>query len=123
MGPGLAANARRVLGYHILGMKPLMTSQAQKSTWDLVFGTAFPEKILDATQIAELTGTDENFLINKVGVHQRHVLGEGEQALDIAESALKSALEAAGLQAADLQCLIFVTQNPDYVLPQSSSLL
>ena len=91
--------------------------------WDFVFASALPETILDAKQIAEMTGIDEGFLIKKVGVHQRHVLAEGEQALDLAEAATRKALERANLQAGDLDGLIYVTQNPDYILPQSSALL
>ena len=101
----------------------MSSSSAATDGWTFVFGSAYPEKILDASQIAEMTGIDETFLVKKVGVHQRHVLSEGEQALDIAEAATQKALAKANLQATDLDGLVFVTQNPDYVLPQSSALL
>lgn len=100
-----------------------MSPQSADSGWRFVFGSAFPDKVVDARQISEMTGIDENFLINKVGIDRRHVLEEGQQALDLAERSARVALDKASIAPARLDGLIFVTQNPDYVLPQSSALL
>jgi 3-oxoacyl-[acyl-carrier-protein] synthase III len=66
---------------------------------------------------------DEESIYRKTGIRSRPVVAQGETAADLATVACRRLLDEAGLDAADLDGLIFVSQSPDHVLPGSSSLL
>jgi len=56
-------------------------------------------------------------------VISRHVAPPGEGASDLAMVASCRALEAAGMGAHQLDCIVFATQTPDYYSPASGCLL
>ncbi|MEZ5873905.1 MAG: hypothetical protein R3D30_03465, partial [Hyphomicrobiales bacterium] len=91
--------------------------------WHLDFASAFPSREVSAAEIAEWTGGDESFVRDKVGIQSRRYLAKDETPLDLAKAAADKGLKKAGLNARDLDWLVFVTQNPDFRLPQSSALL
>lgn len=91
--------------------------------WHLDFASAFPRRVVTSAEIAEWTGSDETFIRDKVGIHSRHFLSPDETPLDLARAAAEAGLAKAGITARDLDWLIFVTQNPDFRMPQSSALL
>ena len=91
--------------------------------WHLDFAVALPDYRVSAAQIAEWTGGDEAFIRNKVGIDSRRFLGPDQTPLELAKQAAEAGLTKSKLAAADLDWLLFVTQNPDYRLPQSSALL
>ena len=91
--------------------------------WHLEFASAFPDRVVGAAEIAEWTGADESFIRDKVGIGSRHYLSADEAPLDLAKAAASAGLAKAGLSGKDIDWLIFVTQNPDFRLPQSSALL
>ncbi|MEM8630281.1 MAG: ketoacyl-ACP synthase III [Pseudomonadota bacterium] len=91
--------------------------------WQLEFASALPDRIVTAAEVAEWTGGDESFIRNKVGIESRRFLSPDQNPLDLALLATTRGLERAGLEASDLDFIVFVTQAPDFRLPQSSSLL
>jgi 3-oxoacyl-[acyl-carrier-protein] synthase-3 len=82
---------------------------------------ALPSVTHSASEIAAVTGADEAFIREKVGVHQRQILGLHETGISLS----KSACEALFLRHPELKgqidLLVFVTQNPDRKLPQNSA--
>jgi 3-oxoacyl-[acyl-carrier-protein] synthase-3 len=98
-------------------------AQQERKMWNLDFAVALPDHRVSAAQIAEWTGGDEAFIKNKVGIDSRRFLGPDERPLDLARQAAEAGLTKSGLAATDLDWLLFVTQNPDFRLPQSSALL
>lgn len=91
--------------------------------WHLDIAHDLPERVVTAAEIAEWIDGDETFIIDKIGIESRHFLAENEAPLDMAQRAAQKALKKAGLKAEHLDWLVFVTQNPDFRLPQSSALL
>lgn len=91
--------------------------------WSLDFASAFPARTVEAAEIASWTGGDEKFLREKLGISRRHFLAPDENPLDLARAAAEKALAKSVLQAEQLDFLVYVTQNPDFRLPQSSALL
>ncbi len=57
----------------------------------------------------------------KVGIRERHVVGEGETALDLAYHASEKLLAGEDRETVDF--LILCTQSPDYFLPTSACIL
>ncbi len=91
--------------------------------WKFDFAYALPETVFSAKKIAEMTNGDEAFIRDKCGIESRRFLTQDETPLDLAAMAAKAGLEKANISANELDWLIFVTQNPDFQLPQSSALL
>jgi len=74
-------------------------------------------------KIHELTGADPEFVAKKVGVGNRYFLKEDESGVDLAYKAVTNLLEKSNTRADQIELLVFITQTPDYRIPQNSSLL
>lgn len=60
---------------------------------------------------------------DRSGVRQRHVVSDGETALDLAETACRTLLQRHIGLPDELDSLLFCTQSPDYLLPPNSCVL
>ncbi|WP_072696640.1 ketoacyl-ACP synthase III [Desulfovibrio litoralis] len=59
----------------------------------------------------------------KTGIENRYIADENETALDLAVVACNQLFDSGVCKKEDIDCLIFCTQSPDYVLPPNSCLL
>jgi len=83
-----------------------------------------PDKYIDNIVEASNYGVTEDFIINKIGVHKRAVSDSGESCVDLAEKAVSLLLEKTERKLEEIECLIFITQNPhNQGLPHSSAYL
>ncbi len=81
-----------------------------------------PKSILTNIDLAqEFPGWDYLGFEKKVGIIERHIAGEGETALDMAEKASLMLLEKVDKTKIDF--IILCTQSPDYILPTSACIL
>lgn len=81
-----------------------------------------PEKVLTNEDLEkEFPGWDSSKIKSKIGIRQRHIVSEGETALDLAENACLKVL--AGFDKALIDFVILCTQSPDYFLPTSACIL
>jgi len=89
----------------------------------VAIASAVPDRVEDAAAIAAVTGAKVDFIIDKVGLRERHVLGPGEGGVDLAATACRRLLAATGCEAGAVDLVVFVTQTPDYPIPHNSALL
>lgn len=68
-------------------------------------------------------GWSSESIFAKVGIATRRIASPGETAVDLAESAAKAVLALAACDARSIDCVILVTQSPDYALPASACIL
>ena len=73
--------------------------------------------------LGEPEGTVDQWLRDKVGIHERHVMAEGEVTSDLAVAAAKQALARAGTTPEDLDLIIVASDTPDYISPATSSVV
>lgn len=85
--------------------------------------SAFPQTEYDTDTIAAWVGADAEFVANKVGVRRRGFLAADETGLDLAAAAAETVLQKVGLEAESIDLLLYVTQTPEYGIPQNSALL
>lgn len=84
-------------------------------------GIAVPDKILTNADLSAMLGEDINdFVVNNLGIHQRHVLAEDQSAADIATEAAQNALKSAGISVEELDLIIVATDTPEYLSPGTS---
>ena len=86
-------------------------------------GAYLPEKILTNEDLEKMVETSNEWILERTGILERHIAGKGEVTTDLAAKATQSALTAAGLQASDIDVIIFATVTPDQVMPSAACVL
>jgi 3-oxoacyl-[acyl-carrier-protein] synthase-3 len=67
--------------------------------------------------------TSDDWIVERTGIRARHFVDPGVNASDLAAQAARHALEAAGLEAAQIDLLIVATSTPDMVFPSVACLV
>lgn len=81
-------------------------------------GHYVPERVLSNDELKEWWDTSDEWIRERTGIRQRHwVVGGEEAGSDLALLAARRALDAAGMEARELDCIIFATLSPDYFFP------
>lgn len=84
-------------------------------------GIYVPEKIVTNEDLSSILGEDINEFVTQVlGIHERHVCADNESTADLATSASQQALEAARIDAAELDLIILATDTPEQLSPATS---
>ena len=86
-------------------------------------GSYLPEKVLTNDDLAKFIDTSDEWIAARTGIRERHVAAEGETTGDLAYHASVRALEAAGVQASELDLIVLGTTTPDLVFPSTACLL
>lgn len=86
-----------------------------------------PRRLTNADLTAELASqgveTSDEWIVERTGIHARHFAAQGVCASDLGLEAAKRALEAAGVDARDIDLLIVATSTPDMVFPSTACIL
>ncbi|HPT48924.1 MAG TPA: beta-ketoacyl-ACP synthase III [Accumulibacter sp.] len=67
--------------------------------------------------------TNDDWIRGRTGIRFRHLADTGQTASDLGFEASRRALDAAGLQASDLDLIIVATSTPDFIFPSTACLL
>ena len=86
-------------------------------------GSYLPEKVLTNDDLAKFIDTSDEWIAARTGIRERHVAAEGETTGDLAYHASVRALEAAGVQASELDLIVLGTTTPDLVFPSTACLV
>ncbi|WP_194837699.1 3-oxoacyl-ACP synthase III family protein [Nocardia sp. XZ_19_369] len=84
-------------------------------------GGFVPPQVRTNEEVADdLTGVTPEWIVERTGIYQRHVSSDGQSASDLAVEAVRNALDAAGLDAGDLDLIIVTTSTPDELGPSTA---
>lgn len=84
-------------------------------------GVSVPDKIITNDDLSAMLGEDiTEFVVNNLGIEERHILAENESAADIATIAAENALKDAGISAEEIDLIIVATDTPEYLSPGTS---
>jgi 3-oxoacyl-[acyl-carrier-protein] synthase III len=86
-------------------------------------GCYVPDRVLTNDDLAQMVETSDEWITERTGIKQRRIADPGQAASDLALPAAREALEAAGLDAADLDLVVVATVTPDMFFPSTASLL
>lgn len=86
-------------------------------------GSYLPEKILTNFDLEKIVDTSNEWIVERTGIHRRHIAAQHESALTMAENATRTALEVAGLTPNDIGMIIIATTTPEKVFPSTACLL
>jgi 3-oxoacyl-[acyl-carrier-protein] synthase-3 len=70
--------------------------------------------------LAEIIDTDNEWIVKRTGILQRHIAAEGQLTSDLAVAAAQEALKRAGVQALDIDAIILATTTPDDTFPATA---
>ncbi|MDP1657311.1 MAG: beta-ketoacyl-ACP synthase III [Rubrivivax sp.] len=91
-------------------------------------GSYLPSRRLSNAQlVAELATqgveTSDDWIVERTGIRARHFAAPDECSSDLGVAAARNALQAAGLQAQDIDLIIVATSTPDMVFPSTACIL
>ncbi|KLI99793.1 beta-ketoacyl-ACP synthase III [Luteimonas sp. FCS-9] len=86
-------------------------------------GSYLPEKVLTNDDLSKIVDTSDEWIAARTGIRERHVAAEGETTSDLAFHAATRAMEAAGVEAGELDLIIVGTTTPDIIFPSTACLL
>lgn len=87
-------------------------------------GSYVPERVVTNEEIDKILGENtSDWLIENVGIRQRHWMTPDQTTSDLVVEASKRALERAGIRPEDLDLIIVSTDTPDYISPSTSAVV
>ena len=84
-------------------------------------GSYLPERILSNAELAKKIDTSHEWIVQRTGIHQRHVAADGELTSDLALAASRRALEAARIGVDEIDLIIVATTTPDDTFPATAT--
>ncbi|MEY4884021.1 MAG: hypothetical protein RIS34_1875 [Pseudomonadota bacterium] len=86
-----------------------------------------PRRLTNADLVAELAvagvETSDDWIVERTGIRARHFAATGVVCSDLATAAAQNALQAAGLEAKDIDLIIVATSTPDMVFPSTACIV
>ena len=86
-------------------------------------GSYLPDQIVTNKDLEKTVDTTDQWIRERTGIEQRHIAVKGQTTVDLAEQAALRAIEAAGIDAADIDLIVFATSTPNKVFPSSACIL
>jgi len=86
-------------------------------------GGYLPERILTNTELEQMIDTTDQWISERTGIHQRHIIAEDQMTSDMATEAVKAALDDAGLSIDDIDALVVATTTPDMIFPSTATIV
>jgi 3-oxoacyl-[acyl-carrier-protein] synthase III len=86
-------------------------------------GSYAPEKILTNLDLEKIVDTNDQWIVERTGIRERHIAAPDEATSDMAFKASLRALEMAGIAAADVEMIVIGTVTPDYPFPSTAAVL
>lgn len=80
-------------------------------------GSATPKKLVKNADFEGMMETSDEWIVQRTGIRQRYIAGEGETTASLGAEAARRALENAGLTVADIDMIIVATATPDNTFP------
>jgi 3-oxoacyl-[acyl-carrier-protein] synthase III len=86
-------------------------------------GSYLPERVVTNAEFAARLDTNDAWIRERTGIERRHIAEKSQGSSDLALQASKRALQAADIEADQLDLIVVATSTPDYVFPSTACLL
>jgi len=86
-------------------------------------GCYTPPKLLTNQDLEKLVDTNDQWIMERVGIKERHMASPDMATSDLAVEAAKCALAQRGIDAADVNAIIVCTVTPDMFFPSTACLV
>jgi 3-oxoacyl-[acyl-carrier-protein] synthase III len=86
-------------------------------------GTYVPPRLLTNADLATMVDTSDEWIMQRIGIRERHIVDKGVATSDLAVEAAKKALAERGVFASDIEAFIVGTVTPDMLFPSTACLV
>jgi 3-oxoacyl-[acyl-carrier-protein] synthase III len=86
-------------------------------------GTHVPPRVLTNADLEKMVDTTDEWILQRTGIRERHVVDPGMATSDIAAPAALAAIAEAGLTPADIGFIVVGTTTPDTIFPSTACVL
>lgn len=83
-------------------------------------GAHLPKRIMTNADLAKIVDTNDQWIVERTGISQRHIADEGERTSDLGIAAAKQALVRAATDPHDIDLIICATATPDRTFPATA---
>ncbi|MBB6179118.1 beta-ketoacyl-ACP synthase III [Pseudorhizobium flavum] len=84
------------------------------------YGAALPKRAVANRELEGVVETSDEWIVQRTGIRQRYIAGEGETTASLGEAAARAALDKAALTPADIDLIIVATSTPDNTFPATA---
>jgi 3-oxoacyl-[acyl-carrier-protein] synthase-3 len=85
--------------------------------------TYVPPRVLSNADLEKLVETSNEWILQRTGIRERHIVDPGVATSDLAREAALEAIRRAGLTPADIEVIIVGTVTPDMLFPSTACLV
>jgi 3-oxoacyl-[acyl-carrier-protein] synthase III len=83
-------------------------------------GSALPKRVLTNQEMESMVDTTDEWIVQRTGIRQRYIAGEGETTASLGEAAARAALADAGMEPSEIDLIVLATSTPDNTFPASA---
>src|SRR3954453_23090115 len=85
--------------------------------------TFVPPKLLTNADLERMVETSDEWILQRTGIRQRHIVEPGVATSDLAEPAARGAIKEAGITPQDIGFIVVGTTTPDTIFPSTACVL
>jgi 3-oxoacyl-[acyl-carrier-protein] synthase-3 len=100
-------------------LKPRHSVRAKISS----VGAYVPPKLLTNADLETMVATNDEWIIERTGIRERHIVEKGVTTSDLAVEAAKACLAKRGIPASEIDAIIVATVTPDMMFPATACLV
>jgi 3-oxoacyl-[acyl-carrier-protein] synthase-3 len=86
-------------------------------------GSALPRRAVSNAELASQVDTSDEWIVERTGIRNRHIAGEGETTSSLAIEASRAALAAAGVEGSTIDLIVLATATPDQTFPATATIV
>ncbi len=86
-------------------------------------GSYVPPRLLTNADLETMVATNNQWIVDRTGIRERHIAGPGVATSDLATEAARQCLTARGIDAAEIEAIIVGTVTPDMFFPATACLV
>ncbi len=86
-------------------------------------GTYVPPRILSNADLEKMVDTSNEWIMQRIGIRERHLVDAGTATSDMAVEAARRCLAERGIQPSEVEVIIVATVTPDMLFPATACLV
>ncbi len=83
-------------------------------------GTYVPPRVLTNANLEQMVDTNNEWIMTRVGIRERHIVDKGVASSDLAVAAARKALAQRGMEPSEIEAIIVGTVTPDMLFPSTA---
>jgi 3-oxoacyl-[acyl-carrier-protein] synthase III len=84
-------------------------------------GSFLPARVVKNAELEQGVDTSDAWIVQRTGIHQRHIAADGETTSMLGIKAAEAALADADVSAQDIDLIVCATSTPDYTFPATAT--